>query len=228
MRRLTTRECHITLLAWVLSAGVAADALAQGTAASRGWEISGGGVYVGGYDLGDRTAELTSNSGTSGGSFTLFETDSRVKPAFGVLARIGYFLTPVFAVEGVIRFTRPTFEIRNTDDFEDAADVTSMETLSQYLFDASAVWHFSSTSPGRVTPFVYGGAGYLRELHEGDALVEEGVEYHAGGGIKWWFGAGRRFGVRGEAGISMRDGGFDFEEGVRVVPVVSGSLIYLF
>ena len=37
--------------------------------------------------------------------------------------------------------------------------------------------------------------------------------------LKWWFGqGGRRFGVRGEAGISIRDGGFDFKDGQRVVP----------
>ena len=78
-------------------------------------------------------------------------------------------------------------------------------------------------------PFCLGGAGYLRELHEQDALVEDGLEYHAGGGLKWWFGQGRRrVGVRGEAGISIRDGGFDFADGLRVVPTVGGSLdLYL-
>ena len=71
-------------------------------------------------------------------------------------------------------------------------------------------------------PFLWG-AGYLRELHEDDAFVEEGLEYHAGGGIKWWFGQGRRrVGVRGEAGISIRDGGFDFEDGQRIVPTAGG------
>ena len=75
----------------------------------------------------------------------------------------------------------------------------------------------------------YGGAGYLRELHEEDALVEEGVEYHAGAGLKWWFGQGsRRFGVRGDVGMSVRDGGFDFDEGARVVPVAGVSLVYTF
>ena len=76
---------------------------------------------------------------------------------------------------------------------------------------------------------MFGGAGYLRELHEEDALVEEGVEYHAGVGLKWWFGqGGRRFGLRGEGGISIRDGGFDFKDGQRVVPVVGGSVVYTF
>jgi hypothetical protein len=102
--------------------------------------------------------------------------------------------------------------------------------LSQYVFDGSAVWHFvKGSGSGRAVPFVYGGAGYLRELHEGDTLVEEGAEFHLGGGVKWWLGSGRRrFGLRGEAGLSIRDGGFDFEDGRRVVPTVYGSLVYAF
>jgi hypothetical protein len=87
--------------------------------------------------------------------------------------------------------------------------LTAEESIDQYLFEVSAVWHFGMSSSGRTTPFVYGGAGYLRELHEGEALVEEGVEIHAGGGVKWWFGSGRQWGVRADAGISMRDGGAD-------------------
>jgi hypothetical protein len=77
-------------------------------------------------------------------------------------------------------------------------------------------------------PFIYGGAGYLRELHEGDALVEDGLEFHAGAGIKVGMGSSGRFGVRADAGISVRDGGFDLDEGRRVVPVASGSLFYRF
>jgi hypothetical protein len=187
--------------------------------------VSGGGVFVGGYDFGDKAAEETSNTGTTGGSFTLFNTESRVKPAFGLLGRIGVFVTPTLAVEAGLRFTRPVFEIRNTDDTENATDVTSEETLSQYLIDGSAVWHFGSGK--RTVPFVYGGVGYLRELHEEDALVEDGIEYHAGGGVKWWFGNGH-VGVRAEGGLSIRDGGFDFDDGQRVVPVAAGSLIWLF
>jgi len=142
-------------------------------------------------------------------------------------ARIGFVVTPAIVVEGGIRLTRPVYEVRVSGDVENAADITIEETLSQYLFDGSLVWQFSHG--GRAVPFVYGGAGYLRELHEEDALVEEGVEYHAGAGLKWWFGlGGRRFGVRGEAGISIRDGGFDFKDSQRVVPVVGGSLIYSF
>jgi hypothetical protein len=221
-------SCAVALVGLATFPWLASPCAAQPAAGS--WEISGGGVFVGGFDLGERTAELTSNSGTTGTPSTFFTTDTRMDPGLGVLGRVGFYVTPALAIEGGVRFTRPSYTVRITDDVEDAEDVTAEDAISQYVFDGSAVWHFgrSSSTTSRVTPFVYGGAGYLRELHEGDALVEEGVEYHAGGGIKWWFGGRRRLGVRAEAGISIRDGGFDFEEKRRLVPVAAGSLLWAF
>jgi hypothetical protein len=224
--RLMACACGIAL--FLTFSGAVAPVLAQSVAAgprTGRLELSGGGVFVGGYGLGESKAELTPNSGSSG--FDEFTTDNEVRPVFGVQARIGFVVTPAIVVEGGLRVTRPVYEVRVSGDVENAADITIEETLSQYVFDGSVVWQFSRG--GRAVPFVFGGAGYLRELHEEDALVEEGVEYHAGGGLKWWFGqGGRRFGVRGEVGISIRDGGFDFKDGQRVVPVVGGSVIYTF
>jgi hypothetical protein len=228
-----TRRVGLSLMA--IAAGIVPPVLAQTPGAAAlpppgALEISGGGVFVGGYGLGERTAELTPNS-TSTGGFDLFETDSRVRDVFGLQARIGFVVTSALVVEGGFRFTRPVYEVRVTADAESAADTTSEETLSQYVFDGSVVWHFTGAAlgGGRGVPFVFGGAGYLRELHEEDALVEDGLEYHAGGGLKWWFGQGRRrVGLRGEAGVSIRDGGFDFEDGQRVVPTAGGFLIVSF
>jgi hypothetical protein len=234
VRHQWARACVVGFSTLALAAGVAVPALAQPAAggASTGkiaWELSGGGVFVGGYGLGESAAELTPNSGSA--SFEQFTTDNRVRPVFGVQARIGVNLTRALGVEGGFRFARPVLEVRASGDFENAPDTTIEETLSQYLFDGSVVWHFTRAAfaGGRAVPFAFGGAGYLRELHEEGVLVEDGLEYHAGGGLKWWFGQGRRrIGVRGEAGISIRDGGFDFADGSRVVPTVGGSLIYTF
>jgi hypothetical protein len=226
------RACGVALVALACGAAAVPVMAQSGPAAPRQstWEIGGGGVLVGGYGLGESAAELTPSSSSSP-AFEQFTTDSRIRQVFGAQVRIGFVVTPALVVEGGVRFTRPIFEVRVSDDTEGAADTTIEETLSQYVFDGSVVWHFTRAAfaGGRGVPFVFGGAGYLRELHEEDAFVEEGLEYHAGAGIKWWFGqGGRRFGVRGEAGISIRDGGFDFSDGRRVVPVVGGSVIYTF
>ena len=228
------RVARRILIHVVIALGAAAPAVAQSggqasVAGSGRWELTGGVVLIGGYDLGERSAELTPNTGSS--SFDEFMTDNTVKPALGLQARIGFVVTSALTVEGGFRFARPVYEVRISGDIENAPDTTAEETLSQYLFDGSVVWHVTRAGfdNGRGVPYLLGGAGYLRELHEDDALVEEGLEYHAGGGIKWWFGEGRRrVGVRGEAGISIRDGGFDFKDGARIVPTAGGFLLYSF
>ena len=232
-RRLTRgqRVALVITIHMAIAMSAAAPALAQsGAVPAQGrWELTGGVVLVGGYDLGERAAELTPNTGSS--SFDEFTTDNEVRPAIALQARIGFVVTPALAVEGGFRFARPVYQVRISGDVENAPDTTAEETLSQYLFDGSVVWHVTRAGfgNGRGVPYLVGGAGYLRELHEDDAFVEEGVEYHAGGGIKWWFGRGRRrVGVRGEAGISIRDGGFDFKDGQRIVPIAAGSLVYTF
>ena len=148
-------------------------------------------------------------------------------PAFGANATLGVYLTPSLAIEGGFQYSRPKLKVRLSNDVEDAPGVTASETINSYLFTGSLVYHFAAH--GQTVPFIAGGAGHIRDVHAGNELVETGVEYHAGGGLKIWFGsAPRRLGFRGEGGVSIRDGGFDFDEGVRLVPMAAGSLVYLF
>jgi hypothetical protein len=196
------------------------------------FEIGGGVTFAGGFELGDSAAELTRNTTSGSTTFDLFSSDSELGRAFGVGGRLGYYLSPRLAVEGAVTWSRPVLTISLSGDTEGAPDTASEETLDRWIFDGAVVWHFTQPHAGRpalLVPFVFGGVGYLRELHEGQNFVETGIVYQAGAGVKYWFGnARRRFGLRGDAGISVRDGGFDFEDGIRTVPVFSGSLIYLF
>ena len=78
-------------------------------------------------------------------------------------------------------------------------------------------------------PFVGGGGAYVRQLHEDNAEIITGSEFHGGGGVKLWFGKGlRRLGVRLDAQASSRSKSVGFEDKRRLVPVVSGGLTYLF
>ena len=91
-------------VAIALSAAAPAVAQSGGQASVSGpgrWELTGGGVLIGGYELGERSAELTPNTGSS--SFDEFTTDNTVKPAFGLQARIGFVVTPALTVEGGFR-----------------------------------------------------------------------------------------------------------------------------
>jgi hypothetical protein len=204
-----------------------ADAIHAQTPRAGSWEVSGGYTFVSGYDFDSSDAELTRNT-TTGDGFVLFITDSAVEAAHSIGGQLGYYFSPRWAVEGGVRFGKPVFRMELSDDAEGAPDTVVEDTLDQYLFSASVVYHFAGAGRS-VLPFVAGGASYLRELHEGQELVETGAEYHASVGIKNWFGnARRRFGLRAEGGLSFRDGGFDFEEKVRLVPTFGVSLVYLF
>jgi hypothetical protein len=188
-------------------------------------------VWAGGYDLGEQGAELTRNITTGSGTFTQFNSTSEVAAIPAFQGRLGLYLSRNLLVEGGLRYGRPVFSTHLSGDAEDGAPITADMTITQYLVDGSAVWHFTNASfaRGRGVPFINAGGGYLRELLEGNELVETGLEFHGGAGLKYWFGsARRRFGLRGEAGISIRDRGFDFEDKLRTVPVASASLVYIF
>ena len=192
-------------------------------------EIGGGGSWAPGFDMGERQAELT-RSGT-GDRFDLFSAESRVSGFPGVHARLGFYLSRSVSIEGGVRYAKPELTVRLSGDAESAADETASETASHYIFDGSLLYHFvdASFAGGRGVPFVSGGGGYIRELHEGHELVETGTEYHATAGIKYWLGSGRRrLGLRGEVGFSARDKGFDNEEGRRTGPLALGGLTFLF
>lgn len=195
------------------------------------FEASGGVTYSGGYDLGSASAEETRNTGTGTGPFVLFTAESRVKPAAGLQGRLGVYLAPSASIEGGVQFARPTVSSRLSDDAESAADVTATETLTRIVSHGSLVLHLTGMSfaGGKGVPFLLGGAGYIRELHEKNEVVETGHEYHAGAGVNVWFGPGKhRLGLRGDFGVSRRSGGADTADTSRTVPSAGVSFAYLF
>jgi hypothetical protein len=210
----------------------ATDAAAQVWAGRSGprpgaYEITGGGLWSAGQDPDERAASLTPNPGTGSTSFDLFQSEPTLKSGVGAQALLGYYITRTFAIEAGIQYSRPTLSVGLSDDFEGAPSLTASTVITQYLFTGSLVYHFGN-SP-RMAPFVAAGAGHLRDVHKGNELLETGVEYHGKVGVKWWTGSGRgRIGIRAEGGVSMRDGGFNFDEDRRIVPMAAVSLAYLF
>lgn len=190
-------------------------------------EISGGGIWSAGQDLASREALLTGNPGSGLNSVRLFTSEPSLDPVIGAQALVGVYVTRTLAIEGGVQYSRPTLSVRLGDDFEDAPDVTATTAITQYLFTGSVLYHFGR--PGRVAPFIAAGAGHLRDVHAGNELVETGTEFHGKLGVKIWTGDGRRrFGIRAEGGLSMRNGGFNFDEDRRIVPTAAVSLAYLF
>jgi hypothetical protein len=195
------------------------------------WEVSGGAVWSDGYGLGTRSAELTRNTGTGTAPFEQFTANTRVDTVTGGQGRLGFYLSRSVALEAGVQFSRPVVSSRLTNDVEEAADTTATETMSRYVIDGSIVFHLTGLSfaGGKGVPFLTGGGGYIRELHEREELIETGRTYHGGAGLKLWFGQGRRrLGLRADVGVAMRDGAFDYRDGQRTFPTAGISLTYLF
>ena len=189
-------------------------------------EISGGVVWIGGYEAGSRDATESANSSTGGAPLTLFTTSSRVSSATGFDARVAYFFGSRVSAEGLFQFSQPQLRVKTGDDFESATAATVAGTVSSYLFGGSLVYHFGS---GRVVPFVHGGGGYLRMLDEDNADVTTGSEAHGGGGVKIWFGTGKsRLGVRADAQVSSRSKTPGFEDKRRMLGTVGAGVLYRF
>lgn len=195
-------------------------------------EITGGGVWSGGFDLGSVSAVETRNTGTGTGPFALFAVSSRMNSAPAVQGRLGVYLAKSASIEAGLLFGRPSASSRLTGDAEGAPNLTATEKLTRVVVDGSFVLHLSALSfaAGKGVPFVLGGGGYIRELHEKNEVIETGREYHAGAGMHLWFGHGgrHRLGVRTDVGVSFRTGGADIADTRRTVPTAGVSLAYLF
>jgi hypothetical protein len=191
------------------------------------FEISAGALYIGGNDLGGRSADLVQNE-RGGGAYPVFESDNRVDAAPAFEARFGWRFGTRLTVEGGAFMSRPQLTARLTSDVENAPDATIVEDLSLYIFDAAAIVAFGRPE-WRVTPFVRAGAGYVRQLHEDNVLVETGQAYHAGGGVTAWFGRGyRRMGLRLDARVYVLQGDVDLGASDRTVPAGGAAFVFAF
>ena len=220
-------------LAALLAGTVSAAAQAVSDRPAHRFEASIGALWLGGAELGSQDADLRRNAIPTT-DFRLFATDTRVQSAPGIDARVGFWLTRSLAIEAGLARTGPEIRTRVTDDAEDAEDLTLGEDVDQYFIDASAVLLLDRFSLGsRTVPFVSGGAGYLRQLHEGRTLVETGQVYHLGGGLRHWLrvndsGFLRALGVRADARLYVLVNGVAFEDGARPHGAVSGSFFVTF
>lgn len=185
--------------------------------------FSGGLTWSGSYPVGNATATLRPNAPGSGASpFVLFSTAPTIESAAGVGARVEFALTPSIAIELGASFARPRVSVAISQDREAAAQVLEGESLQQYVVDAGAVWQLPVRLGSRARPFVSGGAGYLRQLHQERTLVETGRTYYAGGGLRYWIrgghGTSRGVGLRADARATWKTHGVDFEDRTRVAP----------
>jgi hypothetical protein len=197
------------------------------------FEATVGALGLGGGELQSEDAELR-RGGVSTDEFPLFRTATNLEASPGFDGRVAFWLMRWLAVEAGFVVTRPVVRTRVTDDDEGAEDITLDDDLEQYFVEASAVLLLDRFRIGdKTVPFVSGGGGYLRQLHEGRTLVETGQVYHVGGGLRHWLrvrdsGFVRAAGLRVDARAYMLVNGFASDGGVRPHGAISGALFLTF
>jgi hypothetical protein len=173
----------IRLALAVIALALPADAVAQSPTVAGRFEIGGAAGLHTQAELGRRNGDLRANS-TPAQPFTLFTTDSTMSGSWLGDVRVGFVMSRRVSVEGRLGYSRPTLETSVGADTEGAASITVVERVDQYVIDAGVVVSLDEMRFGRIVPYAAGGAGYLRQLHEGFAVIEQGHMYHVGGGLK--------------------------------------------
>lgn len=192
---------------------------------------AGGIVWSGGYNIGDASANLRSSApGPQAPPLTLFKVESMFDSAFGVEGRFGFALTPTVSIEAAASWSRPHIRVSIADDME-AGDVEfDGEPTTQYAVEGSLVWKLRFTeSRTRVWLYVIAGGGYLRQLHEDNALAENGQRYHLGAGVQYLLhghDGGRPVGLRGDLRAYLRKGGIELADKTRLYPSLS-ALVFV-
>lgn len=188
--------------------------------------VSAGLIASAGYAIGDRNAELRRNSTGTPSPFTLFHAQSALNRATGLEARMALAFTRLLSIEVGGTFTTPQLGVTITQDNEGDPLTVVAEDISQYTVDVGAIIQLPWIRLGaRARPYVIGGGGYLRQLHEDRLLVETGSLAYVGGGVRYWLRGGpltrRGLGVRADTRYVHRARGIDFEDRSRGYAAIS-------
>ena len=188
-------------------------------------------LWQGGFDLGTVNAELPAQSdhrNGSAGSVHRRQQRWARESAFRVASPA--YLSTHLAIEGGVRVTRPKLDIKLSADFESAPDQTATETLTQYVIDGSAVLNLAPFHqwPSRAV-HCRGRRLHPRSPRGQRADRDRDRVSRPRGNQVVVLAIGRhRLGIRGEGGFSIRDGGFDFRDERRTVPIATAGLVYIF
>jgi hypothetical protein len=194
-------------------------------------ELAAGIGFLGGAPLGDGDAVLRSS--TSSDPYRVFETSSRLLGTRVVDLRAGLDLTRRYGFEAHALFGHPELRTTVTGDVEGAPGIDVVEQLDHYLIDGGIVVRLDELRLKGLRPFVTAGGGYLRQLHEGLTVIEEGRVFYVGGGARYWIftrarGVPRALGARADVRLNMLSGGITFDDESRRQPSISASLFVVF
>ena len=213
--------------AWVLALGLLMPGTLLAQAAREGRvEVGAGLGWFGGVRFAEVNATETS---ASGGRKTLFTTRSELEASAGVHARVGVRLTSRLQAESSLAFNPTRLATHISGDFELAPSTTASEPVTQYLVEAGVVGHLARWRRRRLAPFATLGAGYLRQVNEGQTLIATGRSYYVGGGTRYLLksprsGRLRSAGLRADIRAIILQNGVALDRARHVAPFVGVSL----
>ena len=162
----------------------------------------------------------------------LFAAESGVDGAFGIGAAAAFRLTDRWQIEAGAIYSRPALSVQLSDDIEDAESATAEEDLHRIQIDAGVLVRLGSAER-RNQPFASAGVSYLRELHEGQTLADNGQAVFAGGGFKRVLRSKPDalvdvMGLRFEARLVVRTGGINLDDRTHVTAAAAAALFLRF
>lgn len=189
--------------------------------------VSVAGTWMGAQALGrvDATTRRASIGATTPSPFALFSTDSTLGGAAGGEVAITVPVTRYWAVSVRGATARPTLTTAISADSEGAPNVEASEQVADYAVDVAVLYQLPRVGGRRARPYLTVGGGYLRQLHEGNTLVETGRTWHGGAGLRWWLRGAHRgrwpVGLSGEVRWVRRTGGITFSDGAGSAPAAA-------
>ena len=227
------RSTVVAIVLCILSVGYGRTAAAQPSPAFGPGriEVALGAVWIGQLALGSNDANETT---PTGGNLRIFTTSTDLSSVAGLEARVAVRLLQSLEAEVEGSYGTPRLNVTISSDIENAPRVTATESVQQYTVGAGVVWYVPlHLASSRLAPFVSGGGGHLRQVHEAQTVVDTGQYYHVGGGLKWLLFARPRgpvnaVGLRVDARAVVRVKGVAFDDGGHASPAVGASAFIRF
>jgi len=221
----------VHVVAAAMACGVALVAPAAASAQPR-LDITISGARWEGYGLDAGRASITGPQTPTGSPVTLFDTDAAIRPGPGAELRLGWRVFRGIYAEATGGLGVNAIEARVSGDIEQAPPITVSSTLTQITIEGGALIEVATLPlfAGNLVPFVDGGGGYLRQVHEERVLIETGRTLYVGAGVKWRSAAVKprglvqRLVVRADARFVSRTAGVDVVDERRNYITVSGGV----
>ena len=232
-RAQTVTAASATLPSTASQTAAAQAASPTGATSTGRIEVGVGIEWLGQTSIGAIDATETTPTGSPA---VLFSTSSVLAGAVGLHAHVGVRVTNALEAEVVASRAKPQLRTTITNDIEAMTPVVATDDITQYVIGGGILWYlpFRIGASG-LLPFVDGSAAYLRQLHQGNTLVDTGQLYRVGGGVKYFFPRRtnaaswlKGYGIRGDAGLAVRLKGVAFDSSARYSPAATASIFMRF